>query len=476
MDEINLILEGVPGNPLVIPSNDIPIGTTSLTLDIRDKSPPVTIVSLPPTLKKLTIGTNLSESLTSIQLPQCLETYIGPIFDDTMLPITLRYFTYIQSFASVNIDRVVIPSGVLEINIVTMSTLVDIDNLNIPRSTHTLNVKGPFNANIDSIDMKNITTLSMPPTFRQPFGKPHSVGEVGNMKNSVPVVSGKEGMDHLMKYLPSLNHLHVILNAEIKDIWEVWTKVLFEGMVSVRSITIDASRVSSHRNVIKDMYRVVDRSFELDKPISRNIHITGLRYEVGYEISYYKLGESLSRTNNISITLSHENPVSNIAPAISRVMEISSNRFDEKIGYIYYSLFGALSTRVYVSNHSCIVIVKGDGPMFRKVKDKTQDIPESSFFPMDEEDDVVKAKPIILYSWTKCGYCQQQETIVDKFKGQSEEDSELFDSLVDIHKVEDPSSIQDDRIKSFPTWVTGESLSPGVKDVDMIRTLLDSNN
>jgi len=469
MNDVRLTLEGVSGEPLTIPPNEIPIGTTSLTIDIRNDVRPVTIISLPQSLKQLTIGTKLSESLSEIQLPQFLENYSGPVFHDTRLPITLRSLTYVQNFASIDIQKVAIPSGVSTVGIVTTSETASVDNVNLPNNTTSLSIEGPFNTSIDKMNTKNVINLSMPSTFHQPFGINDVTSVPGNLANSVPVISGREGMDQLMKYLPSLNHLHVILGDEINDMWDVWTKVLFEGMVNVRSLTIDGSK---SKNVLKYMYRVIDRSVELGRPIARKIHITGLYYNMAHEVSYYKIGQSLINLHDIEITVTHANSVSNIAPSIARIMGMYTNRYDRELGHVYYKVFGAVSTQVYILNDTSIVIDKGEGP-----KHKRPNIPESSFSPMEiDEIEEIIVKPIILYSWTQCGYCKQQDEIVVRFKGHSEENSRLFDRLVDIQKVEDPSSIQDDRVKSFPTWVTGESISPGVKDSTMIKNLLDSNN
>ena len=425
MNEVRLTLEGVPGEPLIVP--DIPTETTSLFIDLGSMVRPVTLASLPHTIKQLTIGMTLANSLSGVQLPQYIETYYGPILHDTRLPITLKKLTYVQTFSSIDIERVVIPSGVMDVNIIAISRTMSIDKLNIPASTLSLSVEGPFNTSIDQMDMKNITNLSMPPTFHQPFG-----GEVGTegfgfgtMTNSIPVISGKEGMDQLMKHLPSLNHLHVILNDEIKDLWEVWTKVLFEGMVRVRYITIDASRVSSRTNVLKDAYHVIDRSYELGRPISRKMCVRGLRYNMEYEVSYYKIGQSLRNLHNIEIILSHDNPVSNIIPSIASMMGVESNRVDENLGHVYYHIFGAVSTQIYISNGSSIVLDKGEGPIHR-VGVETQEAVKSSFAPMNNDEEDIDIKPIILYSWTRCGYCKQQEEIVDRFKSQSEENSDLF--------------------------------------------------
>jgi len=493
-----IVLENRDG---VVSIDSISFEETSLIIDIKEVSIPMTLSGLPNSLKTLEIGPNLINSLTHIDIPMYIETYIGPVFYDTVLPHSLKHLTYTTSFSSINIDKITIPQGVKSINIISDTKTLSVDGMKIPASVQSLRIDGKFNTSLKDLDMKNIDNIILPVSYNQPMGENTDKSDrIGSMSNSIPIITGKPGIEKLSEHLPSLNFMNIVLGDDIPDIWDAWTNVLFEGLVKVRSLHIDATHVSG--NVLKYLHNVIDRSIIVGRPISREIEIDGLIYHQDYKTSYFKIAESLKHVNNLTMKLTHQNTLTDIIPFMARTMGMCQNKCNSMGSRVYFSLFCAVSSEVG-SRGNTIVIKKGDGPVFEKSDyitnepveeyieedeynsdyDIHEKIPSSasSFgeltvpFDIDTEDtEGEKYKPVLLYTWTKCGFCKKQDDVNESFMSKSEEHRARFEQMVDVRSVDDPSTIQDDRIKSFPSWVSNDQVQPGVKDVWMIDTLLGS--
>ena len=140
---------------------------------------------------------------------------------------------------------------------------------------------------------------------------------------------------------------------------------------------------------------------------------------------------------------------------------------------IYYSLFGAIESTLYVNNKT-IVIKRGQVPKKFVLKNIEEDkimIPQSSstlVVPIDVEGIPPPQKEISLFSWTKCGFCNKQEEIINNL-----DFKQFFDEKVKVEIVEDPSIISDKRITSFPSWVVNDEIQIGVKNEEQIKEMLD---
>lgn len=505
-EDAYMIVNGTPSRNvhLEIDSSSLP---RSLYADLKESERPVTISRIDPGLTSLVIGPLLAESLVGpLVLPWALETYRGPVFHDTVLPLTLKNLGLVQSFSSAPAESIYIPTGVQDITIATRTRVSNVDRVNLPDSVHTLRIEGPFNASLDSLDTKNVTRVVLPEAFRQPVDSPgRSPPEIldgisadaSGIYDGIPVVRGEQETAHLLRYLPRLNHLHVILNDDIRDFVDVWTRVLFEGRVRVRSIVVDAEHARPGTDVLRGMYVAIDRAVSLGRPVCRHLVVRNIPNNRTHVVSYYKLAESLTRLHEIEVVLSHKTPVPDLAPRIAGIMGLTQNRYDESIQrHVYYRLFGVIATEVYVSGCDTIHIVKGQGALVETrpttvmpaipvppVRDVDDDEsaegsvtePSSSSLPLPYgPEPVTKTRPIVLYSWTECGYCKKQEEIIQAYREGSVEDASTFDDIVEVRTITDPSDIADKRIVSFPTWVTGDAVIPGVRDAEGIRSLINA--
>lgn len=498
-DDLHVLVNGVPGQDVEL---DAPPSTRVLHVEIHEPARPVTISGLPPNLKKLVIGPLLTESLVGpLVLPWALETYRGPVFHDTVLPLTLKKMEYVQSFSSVPVDSLYIPTGVEELTIATNTRVSNVDGVNLPDSVHTMRIEGPFNASLDRLDTKNVSRVVLPEDFLQPIEVPEHAPpgildgvsvDASTVSDGIPVIRGRREADHLVKNLPSLNHLHVILNDDIRDLLDVWTRVLLEGRVRVRSLEVDAGSISSGTDVLRGMYVAIDRAVFLGRPLCKRLVVRNMVHSRTHSVSYYKLAQSLTALHGVEVILSHKNPVPDLSSRLADLMGLTQSRYDESLqGHVYYKLFGAIATEVYVSGCNTIHIVKGQGarldadpkiPYIPSIPVPVSDPdpsdpsdPSSSSSLSYSPEPVSKTRPIVLYSWTECGYCKKQEEIIQAFKEDSGPDSSTFDDLVEVRSITDPSGVADKRIVSFPTWVTGETVTPGVKDAEGIRRMLHAN-
>ncbi len=500
--DVHVRVDGMPGRDIRI---DAPPSTRTLHVEIKEPVRPVTISGIPPNLKELYIGPLMAESLVGpLDLPWALETYRGPVFHDTVLPLTLKKMMYVQSFSSVPVESIYIPTGVEELTIVTNTRVSSVDSVSLPGSVHTVRIEGPFNASLEKLDTANVSRVVLPKNFSQPIevldNAPLGIldgisVDAPYLSDGIPVIRGKRETDHLVRYLPSLNHLRVMLNDEILDLVDVWTRVLFEGRVRVRNLVVDAGLVNYGTDILRGVHIAIDRAVSLGRPVCRHLFVQNIVYNCNHLVSYYKLAQSLTRLRGIDVVLSHRTPVPDLSSRLADIMGLTQRRYDETLQrHVYYKLFGAIATEVYVSGCDTIHIIKGQGARLdtgskipyipsipilpdHHVKTQTNSAPEpsssSSITHTPEPDS--GTRPIILYSWTECGYCKKQEDIIQSFKETSGSEDTTFDDIVEVRTITDPSDIADKRIVSFPTWVTGDTVSPGVKDAEGIKDLIRAN-
>jgi len=438
-----------------------------ISLDINSTARPISLYRIPPSVQSLQLGQNLSESLVSpLVLPTNIISYRGPIFHDTILPQSLESLTLVENLSSIPIEELSIPQNVTELGIVVKNKESSIDGLVVPEMTTSLKIEGPFNMSIDNFEGKNISSIFLPPSYTQASENiPNlTLDSQRDIKDSIPTICSKESLEAIRKYVPTMNHIRVILGENIEDILDVWTKVLLEARVKVRSIEIDASNIKSS-NVIKNMHVALDRSTKLGRPFCKKITIHGIN-TTDIDISYLKIAESLIYQCDLDIILKHTSPINDISLRLADIMGLSDRRYDdEKECHIYYKSFGANMSEVCIYG-STIRITRGQCPI-----QKRNIRPESSFFVSPPP---APSKDIILYTWTKCGYCKKQNNIIETFKRENPESLDTFDEMISIIEVDDPSTIKDHDITSFPSWVINSEIVPGVKDSGSIGELLQT--
>ena len=110
------------------------------------------------------------------------------------------------------------------------------------------------------------------------------------------------------------------------------------------------------------------------------------------------------------------------------------------------------------------MISKGDGPRrFNKMKKNSVKLIASALVVPEME-----PMQITVHLWTSCGYCTKQKDIIENIRKQHDD----FDSKVIVNTVTDPNTIEDKRIRSFPSWVVNDVVQPGVKNEKDILELL----
>lgn len=123
-------------------------------------------------------------------------------------------------------------------------------------------------------------------------------------------------------------------------------------------------------------------------------------------------------------------------------------------------------------------IVVGDSPVRyespQALQPLTVPLVLSSFQEIpNAEESKPKERPIVLHTWTKCGFCKKQENVIDEFKKISLENETRFNDKVEVKVIENPEDVQDKRVDSFPTWIKDDEIIVGVQTVENLKTLLE---
>lgn len=476
----------------------------SANIDTNKVFDSIKLVNFPSNLTKIILGDNLSRSLSGpLVLPKFLEHFKGPIFDDTMLPQTLKSIVVVETMSSVSLSRLNIPDTAVEIAVVTRDKLSRVDEIRFPKTVETIKIEGSFNASLDNLNLQeyhNLKHIDLPPSFKQHF---HSKNQdmVVTRKNinedvdipgdidkkthggHVSVISSPRTNIAISKYLPTLHHLKITLDGAIPTISHIWTQILMEGLVRVEKITVKVPENYS-TNPFYGIDRVFERSRLLRRPVCGILSITNVVFNKDMVNSYLNMARSMKRIGNMVITINHTK--SNFDPkgllkTMSRELGIQPTEISPCV-FKYSSLFGVNESSVTVTD-KMIEIVRGDTPRHFSAMPEEEElhvplVPVSSshlIVPMEDVDaSPPKGKEITLHSWSQCHFCKKQDVIIEEFKGANSENLKIFDKLVDIQKVDNPNSITDKRVRAFPTWVVRDNIESGLKSFAQIDEMLKS--
>ena len=370
------------------------------------------LVNIPQNVKHLTIGDNLAMSISrSIYLPRMLEYYKGPILYDMEIPSSVK--TIVSINTSVSQD----------------SSLLSIDE----------------DVDFTVVDLKSYNISSDNPTSCSPV-----------KLDNVRIVHSPLVQDAILEKKPHLNHLEVSLNDEITNCIDIWDKILLGGSI-VNKMTI----ISQDSNVLSNLYLLFDTGRKLGKESITIKILNG--FDENDTIYLLNIAKSLIDIHWLTLEIEYTDYFTeDLLYRISTILKCKNYVYSTD-SFIFSSFFGATDSRVYIKG-SKLVIERKQCPRYFKFMEEP--VSSSLIVPME------LSRRIKLYTWTKCGYCKKQESIIDNFRNRSIKSAKLFDDNVEIISVDDPSEITDSRISAFPTWLINDEVNPGVKDEMMINLAL----
>lgn len=233
---------------------------------------------------------------------------------------------------------------------------------------------------------------------------------------------------------------------------------------------------------LTDCSEVFHRSLVVKRKLCRKLFVLNETFSLA---THLNLATSLKEVSGMSVELSYgrketpnEHNINNRNPSICLLPRLA-----EKLGlassgsrYKYLSdSFGATSTSAEITPAGNLKFVIGESPAKHTIPQAPQrsTVPVSSSAFQDATTDAKpKERPIVLHTWTACGFCQKQEGIIEEFKNSSDKNKDTFNDLVEIMKVDNPRHTVDKRVDSFPTWVKNGELIVGVQSSEKILELL----
>ena len=473
----------------------------SAEIDTNTVLKSIHLVNFPTNLTKIILGYNLSHSISgTLELPQFLEHFKGPIFDDTKLPVTLKNLIIVETMSCVSLSRMKIPDSTTNLTIITRDKLSRVDEIQFPKTIETLKIEGPFNASLDNLDFTNYNNLKnvyFPPSFKQHFltENKNLIVTRKNMNENlempdnldkpidenVSVVSSPRINMAISKYLPFLNHFIITLDDTTPTISDIWINILHEGMVRVKKITIKVPETHAF-NPFYDVDRVFERSHVLKRKLCDILIINNVTFNKEMINSYLNMAHSLKRIGNMIISINHTKM--NFDPkGLLKTMSLELGIQPNPSSYNYCSLFGVNESSLSIIEKK-INIYRGDVPIYFSadvLDDEFEAHPpiysSHLIVPMEDIDaSPPKGKNITLHTWSQCGFCKKQDQIIEEFKKIDDENSDMFENLVDVQKIDNPNSISDKRIKAFPSWVVNGNIESGVKSSEQIENMFKEIN
>jgi len=218
------------------------------------------------------------------------------------------------------------------------------------------------------------------------------------LRNSLPLTS-------------CIPYLHINGNGSLCDIW---TDILLEGNIKTGNLLIDADN-----SIFKDIYKVFERSWKLDNPVSLyNIIIRGVSYDKSLDYSLLNLALSMKKTHNLNLIIYFENNFNkDLIPMMGRNLGMKFVKTDD--GFRPEYLWGAIKSYLDVSNidgKSLLTISKGDGPInFMKMKKDSSVLVASALIVPE-----IETRKTTVHLWTSCGYCTKQKEIIEKVRQQND--------------------------------------------------------
>lgn len=479
-DKRRLFLRGL--DPLLdIDLSSVPDSVWELLVETaeNDRSPKsMSILNIPFNLTSLSIGPRLSASITEpFHLPMSLLTYRGPVICGMKIPPHLENLHLVESTKSLQTSDVVMPN---------LTTLVvegplkfsNLDSTELPKTLQSFKIVGKYNCSLEK--------MSFPPTLKtvdlglstQPVDLLATRANIVRTEQApqkkvnpsvVHVDSDTSVLTALREHLPKLDKLHVILDDKIlTSLGDVWTEVLLEGRVQVRELTVTNTPT---KTCLSDCAEVFNRSSLLGRRLCRSLKIVSENFS---NATHLNLAIFARQVNGISLEISYTDsngPSECFLTRFAHLMGLS------KSGSKYVSdSFGAKPTTAHINPETkTFHLVLGDAPQRYETPKKLEPliVPYSSS-ALQEVSNASKPKdrPITLYTWTKCGFCQKQAEVIEEYKHTSEENKNLFQDKVQVVTLENPQDVPDKRVDSFPTWVKDDNLVVGVQNAEMLTNLL----
>lgn len=424
-----------------------------INLEINEETDFIKVANIPKKLIFLRFGEKLSKSIISCSsLPQFLSSYHGPYLHKLSIPDFVTNLSLLNTKYSIPYHLMKIPENLVSLTIKSDANISDLDSIRLPNGLNYLNLDGKTDISLSNLELP--TNINMKKSIWMK-NKNFSCENFKENRDMV-VLKSTEKVNDLIKnkMISSIPNLHI---DNDKTLCEIWTGILMDGTVQVGNLLID----SSNKNFLNNSHKVFDRSFKLDRPIAfKSLIIRNLTYTEGMNSSLLSLARSLVNIYDLSITLEFKNDFNqNLIRPMAKLNDMSTVNIGGE--FIYSSLNGAIESSIYYKNNK-LFIQKGQGPKkFKKLRSSSS---SSLLVPLIEKPE----KSIKLYLWSRCGYCVRQKDIIEELN------SDEFNRVVQIFDVDDPNTLDDYRIRSFPTWVINDTLESGVKSKDEILNILDS--
>lgn len=466
------------------------IETTGLSvLNTFSKS----IWNVPFNLTLFDVGPMLSSSLTEpFHLPLTLVSYRGPVLSGMKLPPYLKHLGLIESTHSLQTSDVVLPPGLVTIVVQNPLKFSNLDSTTLPPSLESFQIIGKYNCSLEKMSFPTTLKILDVGQSKQPIDlleSWHPQTQIVSKNSSLTKdmskldessltidMSNEESrsvIDQLRQHVsstrtPRLNEIHVSLDHDT-SLGDVWTDVLFEGRVQVRQLTI--TNTNPENSCMGDCGEVFHRSRKLRRKLCRKLVVISETYK---HSAHLNLASSLKNVGGISLEISYNTkPSECLLPRFASILGLS-----KQLDHSYVSdSFGAISTSVHISSEGKLIVNVGDSPLPyeppRPPQPLTVAVSSSALREVSNvEVSKPRDKPIILYTWKSCGFCQKQATIIEEFTKVNDNNKNTFYDKVNVVALENPGDVPDKRIDSFPTWVKNDNLIVGVQDAEKLKTLL----
>jgi len=424
-----------------------------INLEINEETDFIKVANIPKNLIFLRFGEKLSRSMISCSsLPQFLSSYHGPYLYNQTMPDFVTNLSLLNTKYSIPYHLMKIPGNLVSLTIKSDVNISDLDSIRLPNGLNYLNLDGKTDISLSNLELPQNINIK-----KSVWMKNNNFScEKFKENRDMVVLKSTEKVNDLIKnkMISSIPNLHIDNDMTL---CEIWTGILMDGIVQVGNLLID----SSNKNFFNNSHKVFDRSFKLNRPIAfKSLIIRNLTYTEEMNSSLLSLARSLVNIYDIIIRIEFKNEFNqNLIRPMAKLNGMSSVNIGGE--FIYRSLNGAIESSIYYKDNN-LFIKKGQG--YKKFNKLISSSSSGLLVPLIEKPE----KSIKLYLWSRCGYCVRQKDIIEEIN------SEKFDRIVKIFDVDDPNTLDDYRIRSFPTWVVNDTLLSGVKSKDEILNMLDS--
>lgn len=429
----------------------------------------------------ITIGSSLSFSLAGpIELPLSTLAYTGPVIDKMVLPPGLKSVVIVETPKSVIVSKVKLPLALEALELHMTETFSPVDQLDLPPGLMSLKIFGEHNCSLEllgippalqhldlgssvqPVDRLRANLLDMSLKSRSTRlvevgdnAPPNTFQQTTTLSSSTPILT------EIHKFLPKLANVNVILDSTMwATVGDIWCKALLEGRVRVNNLTIVNNM---HKKCMGDFGEVMYRSRRLGRPLCRHLRVMGEVFDYATLLQITESVRTLPFSFRLDVDFNGQFPMGAFHRAASVLGAL--HRDGEQA---YHSKETNVS---FEADDNRVVFVKS-------VREVADDISDNSDNTLDEADleggDVSSdgLKPVTLYSWNDCAFCREQESIVADIL--QSDMAEKFIKHVTVNNVDNPADARDKGVTSFPTWVIGGTLSPGLKQKDEILGMLNT--